>query len=47
MDELASYTGPFTCTVHAGREKKAWYQSFVHALNFTWIPCKIVFFGIF
>ena len=28
---LASYPGPFTCAVHAGREIRAWYQSFAHA----------------
>ena len=28
---LASYPGPFTRAVRAGREIRAWYQSFAHA----------------
>ena len=34
---LASYPGPFTRAVRAGRD---WYQSFAHALNFTGILVK-------
>ena len=28
---LASYPGPFTRAARAGREIRAWYQSFAHA----------------
>ena len=37
---VASYPGPFTCAVRAGREIRAWYQSFAHAYNFTGILVK-------
>ena len=37
---IASYPGPFTRAVRAGREIRAWYQSFAHALNFTGILVK-------
>ena len=37
---LASFPGPFTRAVRAGREIRAWYQSFAHALNFTGILVK-------
>ena len=47
MNNLALYPGPFTRAVCAGREIMAWYQSFAHAHNFTWMTGKIVFFGIF
>ena len=39
-NHLASYPGPFTRAVRAGREIRAWYQSFAHALNFTGILVK-------
>ena len=40
---LASYPGPFTRAVRAGRE----INLFIFCVKFYWNPGKIVIFGIF
>ena len=44
---LASYPGPFTRAVRAGREIRAWLPVVPACVEFYWNPGKIVFFGIF